>query len=324
MDDPYQRRRRGDQPTHQSSQSRFSASSRQSHSPTTRSSSDGAYRPSTNPSTQMSRGVAPAGVYGSYAPEPTAQFATNTLATSVLGYGVDYGHDARTPAQPAFAAYQAPNVMYNVPTPSPQAPVYDTPQFGQRPSSGLSIMTPDMASTCFGPDAGGGSASNLPPPAPGNHGAQAAPVYQQQHQQHSSSLGYEGGVAGGANLAQQGFRVAGGTGLGHEPEYATGRLEEKWVNYQQQLASIFQNITEGSLGTASDALLSVSNWLLTQAAELGTYARWFLAGRKTGRHWRFPRAGNGSWSGKWVMTIAEPWTGAQVWHTMMRIFTPIA
>ncbi|RSL90549.1 hypothetical protein CEP52_014574, partial [Fusarium oligoseptatum] len=54
-----------------------------------------------------------------------------------------------------------------------------------------------------------------------------------------------------------------------EHEYPDGALEEKWVNYQRQLGTIFQEIMNGSLESASETLLSVTSWLLSQVADLG-------------------------------------------------------
>ncbi|EXM13041.1 hypothetical protein FoTM2_017193 [Fusarium oxysporum f. sp. vasinfectum] len=51
--------------------------------------------------------------------------------------------------------------------------------------------------------------------------------------------------------------------------YAEGALEEKWVRYQRQLGSMFQDIVNGSLESASETLLSVTSWLLSQVADLG-------------------------------------------------------
>ncbi|KAG7403737.1 hypothetical protein Forpe1208_v016137 [Fusarium oxysporum f. sp. rapae] len=52
-------------------------------------------------------------------------------------------------------------------------------------------------------------------------------------------------------------------------QYAEGALEEKWVSYQRQLGSIFQEIVNGYLKSASETLLSVTSWLLSQVADLG-------------------------------------------------------
>lgn len=54
-----------------------------------------------------------------------------------------------------------------------------------------------------------------------------------------------------------------------ENDYADGALEEKWVNYQRQLGTIFQDIASGSLEAASETLLGISAWLLTQVKDLG-------------------------------------------------------
>ncbi|KAG7429438.1 hypothetical protein Forpi1262_v009493 [Fusarium oxysporum f. sp. raphani] len=51
-------------------------------------------------------------------------------------------------------------------------------------------------------------------------------------------------------------------------QYAEGALE-KWVSYQRQLGSIFLEIVNGSLESASETLLTVTSWLLSQVADLG-------------------------------------------------------
>lgn len=55
-----------------------------------------------------------------------------------------------------------------------------------------------------------------------------------------------------------------------ENEYSDGALEEKWINYQRQLGSVFQDILSGSLESASETLISISGWLLSQVVDLGT------------------------------------------------------
>jgi hypothetical protein len=55
------------------------------------------------------------------------------------------------------------------------------------------------------------------------------------------------------------------------PRSPNGALEEKWVSYQRQLGSIFEEILNWSLESASETLLSVTSWLLSQVADLGMY-----------------------------------------------------
>ena len=56
-------------------------------------------------------------------------------------------------------------------------------------------------------------------------------------------------------------------------EYHDAGLAEKWLNYQRQLGTVFQDVKGGSLESAAETLLSLSNWLLTQVADLGTSFR---------------------------------------------------
>lgn len=56
--------------------------------------------------------------------------------------------------------------------------------------------------------------------------------------------------------------------MAEDDDYQDGALEEKWINYQRQLGTIFQEIVSGSLQSASETL-SVSSWLLSQVANLG-------------------------------------------------------
>jgi hypothetical protein len=48
-----------------------------------------------------------------------------------------------------------------------------------------------------------------------------------------------------------------------------GVLKKNWVEYQRQLGSIFQEIVDGDLESASDTLLSITSWLLSQVVKLG-------------------------------------------------------
>jgi hypothetical protein len=56
--------------------------------------------------------------------------------------------------------------------------------------------------------------------------------------------------------------------VGHH-EDGEGGLDEKWVSYKWLLGSIFQDIVNGSLESASETLLKVTQWLLSQVSDLG-------------------------------------------------------
>lgn len=54
-----------------------------------------------------------------------------------------------------------------------------------------------------------------------------------------------------------------------QPEYAPGSLEEAYDRYHTALKEIFHNIRSGLLTEASQSLLQVSDWLLSNVGDLG-------------------------------------------------------
>lgn len=204
------------------------------------------------------------GTYSSYYQEPTAAFSTANMPATAMAYGPEYGQDSRQQTQ-AFGGYSTATMMYNVPQPSAQAPVYDTQQFGSRQPTAMPMMTPDVTSTYFNPEGGSATASNLQPPSSQTTGASSG-VYQPNN----PSIGYSGSVSSVNQMAQSSATAdASMTEDQDHPE--GGALEEKWRNYQRQLGTIFQEIVNGSLESASETLLSVSSWLLSQVADLGMH-----------------------------------------------------
>ncbi|KAL7797491.1 hypothetical protein V8C37DRAFT_369654 [Trichoderma ceciliae] len=258
MDNPNQHRRQNDPPTH--------------HAPTQRYSVQGSvggsserYRtaPLASPSTPRGLGGAPA--YSTYYQEPTAAFSTPAnMPTTALAYGSEYGADSRPQTQ-GFGGYNAGMMMYNVPQPNTQTPVYEAQQFGQRQQAAMQMMAPDVTSTYFSPESGSAAAAaaaaaSMQHP---NQGASAsAGVYQQ-----SQSMNYASGMP--ATGAMQQTSGTADSAMGEGQDYTASGLQEKWLNYQRQLGSVFQDISSISLERAAETLLHVSSWLLTQVAELG-------------------------------------------------------
>ncbi|KPM38353.1 hypothetical protein AK830_g8210 [Neonectria ditissima] len=182
------------------------------------------------------------------------------MPTAAMAYGSEYGPDSRQPAQ-GFGGYgTAAAMMYNVAQPSTQTSVYDAQQFASRQPAAMQMMTPDVASTYFGSEAGSTGGPSLQQPAQGSGGS--ANVYQQ-----NNTMSYAANMS--TVGAMQQTPASADASMTEEHDYADGALEEKWVNYQRQLGTIFQEIVNGSLESASETLLSVSGWLLTQVADLG-------------------------------------------------------
>lgn len=260
MDDPNRRRRQNEPPVHHTSNPRYSLQDPQQQ----RRSLAGAnerYRPAPlNTSPPTARGMGGTGSYSSYYQEPTASFSTANMPATAMGYGSEYGADSRQQTQ-GFGGYgTAATMMYNVPQPSAQTPVYDAQQFGSRQPTTMQMMTPDVTSTYFGSETGSAGAPTL------QQQTQAAGATANVYQQ-SAPMNYAGNMAG-VNALQQPPASA-DVSMAEEHDYADGALEEKWVNYQRQLGTIFQEIENGSLESASETLLSVSSWLLSQVSDLG-------------------------------------------------------
>lgn len=256
MDDPNRQRRPNDPLGHHAASSRFTSQPSRS----VPSGSVERYRPAPiNTSPQTPRTLGSAGSYSnSYYQEPTSAFNSSNMA----GYGSDYSHDGRQQSQ-SFGGYNTAAMMYNVAQPTAQTPVYDAQQFGSRQPAALQMMTPDVTSTYFGA-ADNASAHSLQSAAAGGASGSNS-VYQQ-----NPSMSYAGNMSGVTPSAQQ---QSADVSMNEGAEYSEGALEEKWHNFQRQLSTVFQDISDGSLETASDTLLSISSWLLSQVADLGKFSK---------------------------------------------------
>ncbi|KAK2666737.1 hypothetical protein RAB80_017854 [Fusarium oxysporum f. sp. vasinfectum] len=152
-------------------------------------------------------------------------------------------------------------MMYNVGQPSTQNTVYDAQQFSSRQPAAMQMMPQDVASSYFGSETGASAGPSLQQPTQGSSGS--ANVYQQ-----SNAMSYASNSMSSVSTMPQATNTA-DVSLTDDHDYAEGALEEKWVSYQRQLGSIFQKIVNGSLKSASETLLSVTSWLLSQVADLG-------------------------------------------------------
>lgn len=204
-----------------------------------------------------------AGSYGAYNyPDQVAgSFAAPMAAPSTMHYQSGYGQDGRQQQQ-SFGGYNAMPMGYDNMAGAAN-PVYDAQQHFQRQPAAAPIMPTDVPASYF---------ANDPNNAPG-------PSNLPSHAQSSSSstTGYQGSsqipnypannMSSVGNISQ----TAQADVSMDESEYAApGGLEEKWIEYQTALRGVFQNVRGGALETASQSLLDLSNWLLTQVTDLGT------------------------------------------------------
>ncbi|KAF4483611.1 hypothetical protein FAGAP_11638 [Fusarium agapanthi] len=261
MDDSNRMRRQDEPPVHSNPNQRYSLNDPSQQRRSLAGISNDRDRPASLAGPSSSgRGMGAPGNYSSYYSEPSASFSPVTMPGTAIAYGSEYGHDSRQTQ--GFGGYStAATMMYNVGQPSTQNTVYDAQQFSSRQPTAMQMMPPDVASSYFGSETGASAGPSLQQPAQGSSGS--ANVYQQ-----SNAMNYASNSMSSVSAMPQATNTA-DVSMTDDHDYAEGALEEKWVSYQRQLGSIFQEIVNGSLESASETLLSVTSWLLSQVADLG-------------------------------------------------------
>ena len=255
MDDFSQRRRHNEQPTQQITDNRHSYTDPSQQSRSLLGAAE-RYRPtllSTSPATP--RRLGDASGYSAYYQEPPTVFPGSSMSATGLSYSSEFGQDARQQVQ-NYGGYSAPNVMYNVPQPDNPASVYDVQQYGQRQPATLQLVSSDVASSYFTAEPSAGPVSNLQQSAPPSSEFQQSPTLHYQVNVPSIS----GMPSGLGNVDASPSRNYG---------YNEEEMEVRWVHYQRQLSTIFQDVANGALRPAAETLLDISEWLLTQVVDLG-------------------------------------------------------
>ncbi|KAK8135810.1 hypothetical protein PG984_003750 [Apiospora sp. TS-2023a] len=269
MDDNARRRRQNEPPVSATSNPRYPVhdANAQRRSYGAGAGASDRYRPAplnTSPST--ARGMGGTAAYSGYYQEPAAAFST-AMPQNTMPYQSEYGQDTRQTQN--FSAYN-PSLMYNVPQTSAQNTVYDTSQqFPSRQPAALQMMPTDVAASYF-------------PSEPTNAGA--APALQAQAASSSTSGVYQQSPADQrAMIHQYPSSIASMSGMSQqasapdqvmeEQDYSNStEMGEAYEQYQTALKEIFTNIRNGVLVSASESLLTVSDWLLSKVAELGLAA----------------------------------------------------
>ncbi|KAG7001653.1 hypothetical protein FOFC_20892 [Fusarium oxysporum] len=208
----------------------------------------------------IGRGMGAAGSDISFYSEPSASFYTANMPRIATAYGSECGHDSRQ-AETSDRYSTAARKMYHVGQLSTPSTVYDTQNFSSRQAPVMQKMPADVASSYFGSETGTSVDPSLRQSARGPNGP--ASIHQQ-----SNAIRYASNSIQRMSTLPQTENAA-DVSMTDDHNYAEGALEEKWVRYQRQLGSIFQDIVNGSLESASETLLSVTSWLLSQVADLG-------------------------------------------------------
>jgi hypothetical protein len=161
-------------------------------------------------------------------------------------------------------------MLYNVPQAGPQSAVYDTSQqFPSRQAAGLQMMPADVAAPYFPSESTNAAAAAGLQPQTGS--SSSSTVYQQSPaDQRMIQQNYPGSMASMSGMSQTGApeEVVGGADY---TASASAEMGEAYEQYQTALREIFTNIQNGVLQTASESLLSVSEWLLSKVVELGSF-----------------------------------------------------
>ena len=274
MDDNRGQRRQNEPPTHSASNPRYHPSlheQSQQRRSFTGSHSD-RFRPAPlNTPSSGARGIGSSAGYSAYYQEPSATgFSTAAIPQGTMGYHhtpADYGQPDTRQTQSFAGAYNPTAMIYNVPQATgPQSTaVYDTSQqFSSRQPAGLQMMSTDVAAPYFSGEAANTATASALQAQTGSSGA--SQVYQQTGLQNysASNMAAMGGMPT-QSAPTQDVRM--------EEEYpAPEGLDAAYASYQSALKAIFQNIQDNALASASDSLLSVSDWLLSHVAELGMFS----------------------------------------------------
>ncbi|KAI1331940.1 hypothetical protein F5Y16DRAFT_209649 [Xylariaceae sp. FL0255] len=257
MDD-YSRRRRQEPPVASSSNPRYPVPDRRYRGE----SMDNRYRPtalSTSPTSSRSMGGTTS--YSGYYQEPTATFST-AMPQSTIAYQPEYSQDDRQTQN--YSAYNT-SMLYNVPQAGAQTAVYDTSQqFPSRQAAGMQMMPADVTAPYFPSEPTNvAAAANLQSQTASSS---TSGVYQQSPADQRAMLQNYPGSMASMSMAQSNAPDQ----VVEDQDYtASAEMGEAYEQYQTALREIFTNIRNGVLQTASESLLSVSEWLLSKVVELG-------------------------------------------------------
>ncbi|KAF2969832.1 hypothetical protein GQX73_g3760 [Xylaria multiplex] len=225
------------------------------------------YRPAPlNTSPPGPRSMAATASYNEYYQEGASAFS-QAMPQSTIAYQPDYGQDNRQTQ--GYNTYNT-SMLYNVPQASAQSTVYDTnPQYSSRQAAGLQMM-PDVTNPYFQNEPTNPAAAAGLQPQTATSGASS--VYQQSPADpRMLQQSYPGGMSSISGIPQAGAPEH----TVEEQEYAAANtaasaaMGEAYDQYQSALREVFTNIHKGALQTASESLLSVSDWLLSKVVELG-------------------------------------------------------
>ncbi|SPJ80243.1 uncharacterized protein FTOL_08635 [Fusarium torulosum] len=176
---------------------------------------------------------------------------------AIVDYGVEYGQSCCQQTQRSGGYGSTPAIMYN----GPQIWIHNLIYGTRRQTAAMHTMTPDVTSSHFGSEIGNSGGSGTQRLAHGSSGFTY--IYEPSH----AINDYASNSISNVSAVPQ-ATVSPEVSVGHH-EDGEGGLDEKWVSYKRLLGSIFQDIIDASLESASETLLKVTQWLLSQVSDLG-------------------------------------------------------
>jgi len=228
----------------------------------------------------------------SYPYGENTSFAESPMqAAPIQAYPTQYAQDTAATSQRLQQPYQqyGPNIMYNVPAQSqqqPQSPYDSVQSYSQQRAQASAVDTLQNLGVAQQYYVAGQEVPTSTPMATSNVQGQYAPM-QSSYTAQSSVTGRESlssGYAAGLADTAQGAASSAGYGSG-QTAYAAAtaaEMDTAYAQYETELRRTFEAVREGRIAEAGRQVVNISDWLLTNAEQLGRQAQIHnLASEKT-------------------------------------------
>ncbi|KAF4461630.1 hypothetical protein FALBO_11573 [Fusarium albosuccineum] len=200
------------------------------------------------------------GGYGGGCAEASVSYSTTSIARTAAVYNLESSQCPSRQTQ-SFDGYATTMpIMYNIPQPSAQNLVHDSRQSRSRQPTAVQATAQDVAGMYFESESGSPVDSGL------QHSIQSSgrPAYLYR-QANASDFASDVPRADAITQATASADIS----IIEQRDCKVDDLMQNWDVYQRQLATIFQDIMKGCLENAAEILLTVTDWLLSHAADLG-------------------------------------------------------
>ncbi|KAF4985844.1 hypothetical protein FDECE_16276 [Fusarium decemcellulare] len=200
------------------------------------------------------------GGYGGGHAEASVSYSTTSIAGPAAVYNLESSQCPSRQIQRFDGYTTTMPIMYNIPQPRVQNLVHDSRLFRSRQPTAVQATAQDVAGMYFESESGSPVDSGL------QHSIQSSgrPAYLYQQ---ANALDFASDVPRAGAITQATARAD--SSIIEQRDCKVDDLEQNWDVYQRLLATIFQDIMNGCLENAAEILLTVTDWLLSQAADVG-------------------------------------------------------